>query len=123
MTIKNLLEEFYDSFKTRYQGYIEVFKNPSTEEMRKVSENGILKFIGTKKPRNTLFVFSPEVMHFTVFDTIKLPGGPFAKGEAFFKNGKYFISKEYSVISKNFKKSHWTWLKKYFDVSELTEEL
>lgn len=89
MTIRNLLEEFAAGGKTgygSYQGeYYEIFKNPTTDELEKVSQeysktpNFKTKKIETYREARGLidnenkivYVFSPELYHERALDILR----------------------------------------------------
>lgn len=74
MKLRNLLEEFADSFKGTNK-HIEVFKNPSKKEMNSVSETikgeTYIRFIAHKKAKD-VYVFSPLEYHAVVGNKLNL---------------------------------------------------
>jgi len=109
MKIRDLLEEFYDSFKTQLpKRYVEVFKNPTKKEINdsalKEADKKVtwIKFIAFRNTKD-VYVFSPLAHHVTVRKKSKLKGGIDGVARKFGKN--------FHVERKMF--GDFGWLKKY----------
>jgi len=110
MKLKNLLEEFVDSYKWGKR-YIEIFRNPTPKEMRSattedtIAGQQYIKFVAVLKDKS-VYVFGSTAFHDNVVKRLKLK-----KKQTLFYGTAYKEGNGYIVF--NGAGKEWKWLRKY----------
>ncbi len=115
MKLKELLEEFKTAFK-KGKEYIEIFKNPSKDDLFQVwkSRKTGGRFLAT--PDKDLYVFSSNATHNDVIEVLSLPYRRVDFGYGFYsrEDNKYLVDELTNNKRLRLPKKKWGWLKKYF---------
>lgn len=139
---KRLEEEFYKGAESRYGKYVEIFKNPTVQEIKSIEEEtqvGIVRFIADKESRD-VYVNASEILHSHMVKEIdelqkedileKFSGIGYVDGNKIIASelaGTYREAgtDEYSEkISSDILEGEYDWLEnKNFDLSEVKFEL
>lgn len=134
MKLRNLIEEFIDSFKSELKSYVEVFKNPTAKEMNNAAilNDGIkyIRFIADSK-KNELYAFSPVAYHYEVQKKLDLPDAykniSYLWGVAYYnKNKKKWIldsSDTRETATKKTLKENFGWIEKWISLDFSGAEL
>lgn len=127
MKLKELLEEFKDSFKFGPK-YIEVFINPSKKEMSdasgKIAGSTFVRFIATTDKK--FYVFDPIILHHEMAESLKI--SPNNGKKDFWAVAKKESGRWRLYSSDSWRPSYhsgsdmtikkWGWMKKYIDFSD-----
>lgn len=142
--LSRLEEKFHSSKNSQFGGYVEIFKNPTLDEikvsLRKADpnfgeKNSHLRFLAIKD-REEVYVWNPLVTHVEVEKDVKMK---FREMKDYniagmaelinnrlvpnFKMMDSVISRRKSEIVVEIKNGEWDWLEKYhFDLSELERD-
>lgn len=122
-------EEYVDTIKGKRVDSVEIFKNPTQQEIRDVIEDyGYLRFL-SYLDREEVYIHTCRELHKDVANKLGLPyNGDIFRGSAIYEKGSLNITTDSIFVSKkvieNIKEGKYDWMKNYnFDLDKLKKEL